>query len=164
MKDQQCLTPHQDLQGILAETQPRSVVYAGASLTPLLNLWQERHQERELLALPQKAPHQAFPLPRLYDLALVSGVLEHLSAEHGRLLLGQLRNMGAQQLAVVVSEQAPWSFNDFIALGFVRQQQYPQQPGGQALFTYDIASYNRKRSWNTPEYWANPEMWDKARW
>lgn len=163
MSDQQP-TPQQDLQAILADTGPRSVVYAGDSLRALLEPWQTGNPDRELMALPETQPHHAFPLPRVFDLGLVAGALEPLSPAEGRLLLGQLRNMGAQQLAVVTVNAAGLSFNDFIALGFVRQQQYPGSEGGQSLYTYDIASYNRKRSWNNPQYWANPEMWDKSRW
>ncbi|MDX1589041.1 MAG: DUF6231 family protein [Oleiphilaceae bacterium] len=156
-------SPQQDLEDILHHTQPRSLLYAGEGLSPLVEKWRRENPGTLTEALPREAPHKAFPLSRLYDLALVADTLEHLSGADGRLLLGQLRNMGAQRMAVLDPVDSPWRFRDFIGLGFVRQQCYDQQ-GGLTLYTYDIASYNHKRTWNNPQNWANPEMWDKARW
>lgn len=167
MSEQTDSAPLTALEEILRYTRPRSVIYAGDSLTPLLEHWQALETGTTVKALPREAPHQAFPLPQLYDLALVAGTLEHLSGDEGKLLLGQLRNMGAQKMAVLVASDSGWCFRDFIGLGFVRQQDFAPEGNRKAtlsLYTYDIANYNHKRTWNTPENWANPEMWDKARW
>jgi len=31
-------------------------------------------------------------------------------------------------------------------------------------FSYNLKTYNNKRSWNNAEGWANPENFDKFRW
>ena len=31
-------------------------------------------------------------------------------------------------------------------------------------FSYNLKTYNNKRSWNNSEGWANPENFDKYRW
>jgi len=163
MSDENATDPTHDLRSILNHYAPESLVYAGETVASLVADWQSEHPDAEVLPLPKAEPQNAFPLPRLYDLALISDTLENLSANEGRLLLGQLRNSGASRLAVLVSEDAEWSFRDFIGLGFKRLHSY-RNDAGQQLFAYDIASYNHKRDWNNPENWANPEMWDKARW
>jgi len=54
--------------------------------------------------------HRRLPLPRLYDLALVTNTLENLSHDQGELILGQLRNMGATRIAVLAGDASPWGF------------------------------------------------------
>ena len=31
-------------------------------------------------------------------------------------------------------------------------------------FSYNLKTYNNKRSWNNAEGWANPENFDRFRW
>lgn len=100
---------------------------------------------------------------RVPDLALVTETLERLPRETGALLLGQLRNYGTREIAVLVHASAPWTFTDFLGLGFRRQARLPSDPD-LTLYSYNLDSYNHTRTWNNPEHWANPHMWGKAWW
>jgi hypothetical protein len=80
------------------------------------------------------------------------------------MLLGQLRNYGTHQIAVVVDPEQGWDFKDFIGLGFRRQAELDDDGRTRTLYTYNIDNYNHKRAWNNPDNWANPEMWGKAWW
>ncbi|MGM0434748.1 MAG: DUF6231 family protein [Pseudomonadota bacterium] len=155
--------PAQDLTLILAHYQPSSVVHSAGLAEQCLAQWPERPPQTECLRLPPEDPNSAFPLPRLFDLALVTDTLEELPQHNGQQLLGQLRNMGATRIAVFVRDGSPWRFQDFIGMGFTRLYHYAE-PVNATLFAYDLDTYNYVREWNNPENWANPEMWDKARW
>ncbi len=97
---------------------------------------------------------------------MITDTLEHLSHEQGELLLGQLRNYGTHQIAVISADDGRWAFTDFIGLGFQRQAVVTESgpSSDRTLYTYNIDSYNHKRKWNNPDNWANPEMWGKAWW
>ncbi len=157
------MTPEAAFTEVLDHCQPKRLLVLGSLAQSVAEHWLAQHPGTHF-ALAGSADPAAEPvLSEPQDLALVSDTLEQLDKPAGVLLLGHLRNLGSQQIAVLVSDRAPLQFNDFIGLGFVRQARF-EQPVPQTLFTYNIASYNRKRDWNNPRNWANPEMWDKARW
>ncbi len=162
-QDQQGYDPGEDLTAILDHYQPRSIVHAGTLAGKRIRDWQRNRDGLTLTALPADDPASALPLTQLHELALISDTLEHLSHEQGKLILGQLRNMGATRIAVLMTDEGPWQFADFIGMGFTRLYHY-SSPVNAVLYAYDIATYNHRREWNNPDYWANPEMWDKARW
>lgn len=126
--------------------------------------WHQHRDSLSVITLDAHAPNAAFPLSETQDLALITDTLEELEHAEGEILLGQLRNYGTHQIAVVVASDKGWDFRDFIALGFRRQANLDDQGVARTLFTYNIDNYNHKRAWNNPKNWANPEMWDKARW
>lgn len=162
--DQDGYSPEEDLEAIVAHYQPQSVVYCGDTAAHILRARYGESPEEELLELPHTDPTAALPLSRLYSLALITETLEHLDHHQGELLLGQLRNMGAERIALLIGDAAEsWHFQDFIGLGFKRLYHYAA-PVKATLYAYDIATYNHRREWNNPRNWANPEMWDKARW
>ncbi len=108
-----------------------------------------------------------FDFSTIIDLALINNILIDLSKVEGQQLLAQLRNYGTRQIAVMVSDATKWTLNDFICLGFRKHASIePSSESDQAyeLFTYNLDSYNHKRTWNNPRFWANPEMWNKSRW
>lgn len=157
-------TSHDAIAQIVDKTQPATLLVCGRLAEEVARLWQSHKDTTHVTFLPETAPHNAFPLPDIQDLALITNVLEHLSREEGELLLGQLRNYGTHQIAVVVESDRGWSFTDFIALGFRRQAEVEGDNKPLTLYTYNIDSYNHKRAWNNPDNWANPEMWGKAWW
>ena len=161
--DQDGYDPGEDLALILEHYQPGSVVHSAGLAHDCVLSWQACPGDSARLMLPPERPTDAFPLPRLFDLALISDTLEHLTHDQGELVLGQLRNMGATRIAVLVGDDSPWSFKDFIGMGFTRLYHY-SEPVSATLFAYDLDTYNYVREWNNPDNWANPEMWDKARW
>lgn len=157
-------TPHQALARIIDTCQPATLVVCGEIAGEVGNHWCRHHRESAMTTLDASAPNDAFPLSETQDLALVTNTLEHLSHEEGHVLLGQLRNYGTHQIAVVMAESPGWSFTDFIGLGFRKQAEIGDENHPLTLYTYNIDSYNHKRAWNNPDNWANPEMWGKAWW
>ncbi|GGY72582.1 DUF6231 family protein [Marinobacter zhanjiangensis] len=148
---------------VIEDCRPGSLLVAGDAARQAADSWQAAHPDVIVEALDPGAGELSGASAQPHDLALVTDTLESLPLETGRILLGQLRNLGNHQIAVLVSNASEWVFNDFIALGFVRQASTDGDQG-HTLYTYNINTYNHKRTWNNPKYWANPEMWDKARW
>lgn len=153
----------QALAAIIARRQPQTLMAFGDSAQALARQWCEHHPCR--LSCPELSGAVAdLPLAQVQDLALVSDCLEHLSHGQGETLLGQLRNYGTRQIAVLVAEDAGWRLQDFIGLGFRRQARLDSGDRAHSLYTYNIDNYNHRRPWNNPRFWANPEMWGKAWW
>lgn len=156
--------PDQALAGIIESCQAKSVVALGGRGQRLAQLWCRKHEACALSCLDSADLKNGLNLPQTPELALVTDTLEHLSRPQGQILLGQLRNYGASQIAVLVSDKSDWTLTDFIGLGFRRQARLSEADTSLTLYTYNLASYNHKRDWNNPRFWANPEMWGKARW
>ena len=155
--------PEEVLSGLMSACDPRTLLVCGDRARMLGENWQKAHPETILVELDSRNPNDGFPLSHSIDLALITDALDGLPQGDGALLLGQLRNFGTHQIAVLVADPESWEFSDFIGLGFKRLQQFKgSRP--QTLYVYNIANYNHKRDWNNARFWANPEMWDKARW
>ena len=157
------MTPESAFLDLLSHCQPKRLLALGPFAQGLAEQWLAQHQGIHFTLASSPDPTAEPALSEPQDLALISNTLEDLEKPAAVLLLGHLRNLGSQQIAVLVNDEAPMQFNDFIGLGFVRQARF-EEPTPQTLFTYNIANYNRKRDWNNARNWANPEMWDKARW
>jgi hypothetical protein len=157
------LTPQHALAQTVDDCQPAALLVCGSLSVRLGRAWHRQHPDGTYTELPLPSPNDALPSASTHDLALIDDTLEQLSHEAGILMLGQLRNFGTHRIAVIVADDTDWQLNDFLSLGFQRQARLQGKPA-QTLYTYNIDSYNRRRSWNNPQYWANPEMWDKARW
>ncbi len=149
---------------ILDTTQPGSLLCCGATATEVAGLWCKQKPDTCLQTLDTADPNAGLPPDTVKDLALVTDTLEHLPHGEGVLLLGQLRNYGTRQIAVVVGKTPDWAFTDFLALGFRRHAEIETENGALTLYTYNLDTYNHKRAWNNPDNWANPEMWGKAWW
>lgn len=156
--------PEEILAQIIGNCRPESILCCGHTAEAVARLWHNSHPEAHLLVLDKQAPNDSFPLDFVPDLALLSDTLEQLPAEQGALLLGQLRNYGSHQIAVLVHDNAGWQLTDFTGLGFRRHTRLRTASGPATLYSYNLDSYNHKRSWNNPDHWANPEMWGKAWW
>ena len=148
-----------ELIDILTELQPASLVYCSAEPIPALDLLAERDCRIRHFQTPA-----AVDPTDTYDMGVVLDCLEHCSLDQGAQLLGILRNVMCKQLWVVVPSGGEWSFKRVLGFGFKRLNCYQEGDDEICSYSYDIASYNRKRSWNTPQYWANPENWGKYRW
>ncbi|WP_027330535.1 DUF6231 family protein [Marinimicrobium agarilyticum] len=154
----------QALAALIESCQPRTIAAFGDTGQRLAEHWQAQHSDCQLTHLAPSDTTQGLSLPETQDLALVTDALEELSRAQGQTLIGQLRNYGTRQIAVLVDNQSGWTLSDFIGLGFKRQARLEEGSKKLTLYTYNINNYNHKRTWNNPKYWANPEMWDKARW
>ena len=154
----------QALAAIIDSCQPSTIVALGDTAQQMAQRWSEHH-ECEVTRVSADDTEGALSLSGVQDLGLVSDTLERVSFRQGQILIGQLRNYGTRQIAVLVRDQSGWSLNDFIALGFKREARL-EADGGEplTLYTYNISSYNHQRPWNNPRFWANPHMWGKARW
>ena len=104
------------------------------------------------------------PLGR-FDLAVVSNQIENLPKRRGVELLGRLKNLHTHRicLAVCLAQCDGWTRNDLLGLGF-RESRELDTGSSVRFFSYDLANYNPKRSWNNARHWANPENFDKYRW
>ncbi|GAB5478200.1 MULTISPECIES: DUF6231 family protein [Marinobacter] len=156
--------PERVLARILDTSQPDTLLYCGDTASRVSEVWHGQRKAVRLLALDTADPNARLPLDSVPDLAIITDTLEHLPYEEGALLLGQLRNYGTHQIAVLVPQTTDWGFTDFIALGFQRHADIESENGALTLYTYNLDTYNHKRAWNNPDNWANPEMWGKAWW
>ena len=156
--------PERVLARILDTSQPDTLLCCGDTASRVSEVWHGQRKAVRLLALDTADPNARLPLDSVPDLAIITDTLEHLPYEEGALLLGQLRNYGTHQIAVLVPQTTDWGFTDFIALGFQRHADIESENGALTLYTYNLDTYNHKRAWNNPDNWANPEMWGKAWW
>lgn len=101
---------------------------------------------------------------RRYDLALVHHALEDMSLTEGEQLLARLRNAWAERIWLLLDPHAHWPFARLLALSFKRDDSDELSKTDFTHYTYDIGSYNHKRTWNNPRFWANPENFHKYRW
>jgi hypothetical protein len=106
---------------------------------------------------------------RLFDLALVAGVLESLPMRAGAALIARLRDVQAKKLILLVSnslsgEHNRWQRQDLLALGLHHQSSYDNNGQAAAIYTFDIGNYKPTPDWLNPSNWAHPERWDKDRW
>ncbi|QSP95772.1 hypothetical protein LPB19_05010 [Marinobacter salinisoli] len=154
----------QVLASILDTCQPESLLCCGATADTVGEHWHQHSKNTRMSRIDPKDPNSDLPLNSVHDLALVSDTLEHLPFDEGALFLGQLRNYGTHQIAVLAGESPDWAFKDFLGLGFRRHTELEQRDGTVTLYTYNLDNYNHKRQWNNPKHWANPEMWGKAWW
>ncbi|WP_404363631.1 DUF6231 family protein [Marinobacter sp.] len=150
-------------EALLATCRPRRLLVCGERAGEIGRQWAAGQPGTELTSIDQENPGDDPALLQPHDLALISDTVENLPREKASLFLGQLRNLGTQQIAVLAKDDGSLVFRDYIGLGFVRQAHFETEPP-ETLYTYNIASYNRKRDWNNPRFWANPEMWNKSRW
>ncbi|SNB58319.1 hypothetical protein SAMN04487880_2715 [Marinobacter sp. es.042] len=149
---------------IIETSSPATLLSCGSLATEISRMWQKHQDGVDVRTLDTIDPNARLHIDRVADLALITGTLEHLPHDEGALLLGQLRNYGTHQIAVLVGEAPGWAFTDFIGLGFRRHAELENDNGALTLYTYNLDTYNHKRAWNNPENWANPEMWGKAWW
>ncbi len=163
-KPEQTSSAREVLARIIDTTQPTTLVCCGPEAEAVAARWQQHRGEAQVTRLDAADPNAALPLAATQDLALITDTLEHLPHDEGALLLGQLRNYGTHQIAVLVSDAPDWAFTDFIGLGFRRHAEVTGESGTLTLYTYNLDTYNHKRAWNNPDNWANPEMWGKAWW
>lgn len=157
-------TARETLARIIDTCQPDNLLSCGSLATEVSRFWQQHRADVHVHTLDTSDPNARLHLDQVFDLALITDTLEHLPHDEGALLLGQLRNYGTHQIAVLVGQTPDWAFTDFIGLGFRRHAELDNDHGPLTLYTYNLDTYNHKRAWNNPENWANPEMWGKAWW
>ncbi|MBC7185243.1 MAG: hypothetical protein H5U30_16930, partial [Marinobacter sp.] len=127
---------------IIDTSSPATMLSCGALATEVSRIWQKHQEGVDVRTLDTTDPNASLRLDRVADLALITGTLEHLPHDEGALLLGQLRNYGTHQIAVLVGETPDWAFTDFIGLGFRRHAELENDNGALTLYTYNLDTYN----------------------
>ena len=131
---------------IIDTSSPSTLLSCGDLATEVSRIWQKHQKGVDVHTLDTIDPNAHLFLDRVADLALVTETLEHLPHDEGALLLGQLRNYGTHQIAVLVGEAPDWAFTDFIGLGFRRHAELENDNGALTLYTYNLDTYNHKRA------------------
>lgn len=155
--------PRSAIAALLARLQPRSLLLLSPDPDAEWRRWCERHSGAELTVLTEHQLPQLETLGR-YDMALVIGLIEQLDKSAGMQLIGRLRNVHAEHVFVLVGEDERWPASAWYGLALQRIDSFVLAAQPLTLYGYDLATYNRARSWNNPRHWANPENWGKYWW
>ncbi len=77
--------------------------------------------------------------------------------------IGTIKNLLSQKIVIFTNFKKDKSIDDvMLRLGF--QTELRDSKNKLKCFSYNLKTYNNKRSWNNAEGWANPENFDKFRW
>ncbi len=159
-------SPLQALAGIIDSLGCRSVLLCSHSpLDGLDGLCAELNCALTV-ALTDQAAMPSIPQQR-FDLAIVADYLEHHPQAQGEILVSRLRNLHSNHIAVFQQDSAPgkWPESAFYALALKHQHTFEHTDSNPlALYTYDIESYNHRRTWNNARFWANPENFGRYWW
>lgn len=149
---------------LIENLEPKSMLVGSDSLAKALRNAEascdiiELYKSSDLLASVQTSIDQWV---KNIDCVLLESVLNDLNTGSAIALVGLIRNQLNAKILIVTDQDGPLSFQDLLGLGFQRSF---INDVGQALYTYDIANYNKKRDWNNSRFWANPENFNKYRW
>ncbi len=160
------LSPLQSLANIIHSLDCRSVLLCSHSpLEGLDNLCAEMNCDLSVVLASQNHTPD-IPMQR-FDLAVVADYLEHHSQVEATTLISRLRNLHSNHIAVFQQEgaQENWPESAFYALALKHQHRFERADSKPLqLYTYDIESYNHKRTWNNARFWANPENFGRYWW
>jgi len=157
-------TPQQALAALLDRYAPQQLLVVGADDFPALSAFKAAHPDSQVAqavpgALPAEVASQRF------DLAVVVDCLEHLPKRTALELLGGIRNLNANRIAVLVDLAASgWSETDFYALALQASERFQRDEQVLTLFTYDLREYKQVPDWLNSRFWANPENFGKYWW
>jgi spore coat protein CotF len=77
--------------------------------------------------------------------------------------IGTIKNLLSQKIVIFTDFKKDKNIDDvMLRLGF--QNELRDSKNKLKCFSYNLKTYNNKRSWNNAEGWANPENFDKFRW
>ena len=77
--------------------------------------------------------------------------------------VGTIKNLLSQKIIIFTSyDDSSNVEGSMTRLGFVLE--INDSKNDLKCFSYNLKTYNNKRSWNNAEGWANPENFDKFRW
>ena len=93
-----------------------------------------------------------------YDLYIVLDDIKTTEAD-----IGIIKNLYSQKV-VVFSDFNEDKKIDEMMLKLGLQTELRDKTNKLKCFSYNLKTYNNKRSWNNSKGWANPENFDKFRW
>ena len=77
--------------------------------------------------------------------------------------IGIIKNLLSQKIVIFTSFNKDKKTDEMmLRLGF--QKELLDKNNRLKCFSYNLKTYNKKRSWNNSKGWANPENFDKFRW
>ena len=156
-------TPQQALAALLEHHAPQRLLLVGARF-PALDAFAAAHPQASIdVAEPGLlAPELA---GKRYDLALLVDCLEHLPKRTGLELVGGIRNLNANRVAVLADLAASgWEDTDFYSLALQANERFQREEQVLGLFSYDLRDYKQVPDWLNAKFWANPEMFGKYWW
>lgn len=157
-------TPQQALAALLDRYAPKHLLLVGATRIPAVEAFLQAHPDCQLDSCA------AGPLPadlaaKRYDLALMADCLEHLERRDALQLVGGIRNLNSNRVAVLVDLSAAGaSETDFYALAMQASERFQRDEQTLTLFTYDLREYKQVPDWLNAKFWANPENFGKYWW
>lgn len=156
-------TPQQALAALLERFTPRRLLLVGVRF-PALDAFAAAHPDTHIeVAAPGPLP--AAVAAQRFDLAVLVDCLEHLPKRAGLELLGGIRNLNANRVAVLTDLVASgWQDTDFFALALSASEKFQRDEQVLSLFTYDLHDYKQVPDWLNARFWANPENFGKYWW
>ena len=77
--------------------------------------------------------------------------------------IGKIKNLLSQKILICTKSEKSIETQEMMTkLGF--QLEFNNTEEEKMCFSYNLKTYNNKRSWNNSEGWASPENFDKFRW
>ena len=77
--------------------------------------------------------------------------------------IGTIKNLLSQKIVIFTNFKKDKNIDD-VMLRLGLQTELRDSKNKLKCFSYNLKTYNNKRSWNNAEGWANPENFDKFRW
>ena len=77
--------------------------------------------------------------------------------------IGTIKNLLSQKIVIFTNFKKD-KYIDDVMLRLGLQTELRDSKNKLKCFSYNLKTYNNKRSWNNAEGWANPENFDKFRW
>ncbi|MDF0731214.1 DUF6231 family protein [Pseudomonas entomophila] len=156
-------TPQQALAALLERFAPRRLLLVGTRF-PALEAFAQAHPDSVIEVAPP-GPLPAELAAQRFDLAMLVDCLEHLPRRGGLELLGGIRNLNANRVAVLADLAAcGWQDTDFFALALSASEKFQREAQVLSLFTYDLHDYKQVPDWLNAKFWANPENFGKYWW
>jgi len=159
------------LVSLIRSFRPDSLLLVGERAEGLFADYLADHPGCRVLHLPLAGLPGSLAAHGRYDLAFVSGCLEHLDPIRAGEVIAALRDIHARRLLVAVpvggerpGHRSHWEMADLLAYGLVQVGEYRRGDGMVHLYGFDIATYKVTPDWLNSRYWANPELWDRYWW
>ena len=156
-------TPQQALAALLEHHAPQRLLLVGARF-PALDAFAAAHPQASIdVAEPGLLPPEL--AGKRYDLALLVDCLEHLPKRTGLELVGGIRNLNANRVAVLADLAASgWEDTDFYSLALQANERFQREEQVLGLFSYDLRDYKQVPDWLNAKFWANPQNFGKYWW
>jgi hypothetical protein len=155
---------------LLALAAPESVLAIGEDCA-LFERWRAEHPQCSFACIRDGDIIARVDQSAMVDLALVSGVLEHMDKRQAGTLVARLRDLRARRVLVVVpmgphwpGHRSHWEAADLLAWGMVRIGRFGSAGQALHLYTFDLHDYKPTPDWLNAGHWANPELFDKYWW